>query len=171
VLDVFSYAGGFSVHALAGGAREVTSLDISKQALEMAKKNVKLNRLTARHKTMAVDAFSGMEQLFNSGTKYELIIVDPPSFAKKAEETERALKSYQKLTVYAAGLVSRGGTLVMASCSSRVSAEQFFDVVQSTLTSQGHKYEILEKTNHDIDHPIHIKEAAYLKCGYYKILN
>jgi len=74
VLDVFSYAGGFSVHALAGGAREVTSLDISKQALEMAKKNVKLNRLTARHKTMAVDAFSGMEQLFNSGTKYELLL-------------------------------------------------------------------------------------------------
>jgi len=171
VLDVFSYAGGFSVHALAGGAREVTSLDISRQALEMARKNVKLNNLLSRHKIMAIDAFEGMEQLFNSGSKYELIIVDPPSFAKKANEVERALKSYQRLTVYAAGLVSRGGMLVMASCSSRVSAGQFYEAVETTLQKQGHKYEILEKSNHDVDHPILIPEAAYLKCGYYKILN
>jgi len=169
VLDIFSYAGGFSVHALAGGAQEVTSLDISKQALEMAKKNVKLNKLTSRHKTLAVDAFEGMETLYKSGRKFDLIIVDPPSYAKKAEETNRAIKSYKRLTNYALHLVTNGGILVMASCSSRVSKDQFFDAVESTLSDAEIHFEILDKTSHDIDHPIKIKEAAYLKCGYYKI--
>lgn len=169
VLDVFSYAGGFSVHALAGGAKSVTSLDISKQALEMAKKNAELNNLSSRHKTIAGDAFEAMEQLLHKGRKFDLIIVDPPSFAKKADEVTRALKSYKKLTRYAASLVSRGGILVMASCSSRVSADVFFAAVESTLAEYGHPYSIMDKTAHDVDHPIGILEAAYLKCGYYQM--
>lgn len=169
VLDVFSYAGGFSVHALAGKAKEVTSLDISKQALEMASKNVKLNKLTSRHKTIKIDAFEGMQNLYKKGRKFELIVVDPPSFAKKAEEIERALKSYKRLANYALHLITNGGILVMASCSSRVTKQQFFDVVESTFHEANIKFDILEKTDHDIDHPIKIKEASYLKCGYYRI--
>lgn len=170
VLDIFSYAGGFSVHALAGGAKSVTSLDISKQALEMAKENVKLNKLTARHKVMAIDAFKGMEELYKAGRKFELIIVDPPSFAKKAEENARALKSYKRLTQYASHLITKGGILVMASCSSRVSKQEFFEAVESVLQEEEIRYEVIEKTDHDIDHPIKIVESAYLKCGYYKVL-
>ena len=169
VLDVFSYAGGFSVHALAGGAASVTSLDISKQALEMAKKNAILNNVQARHKIISGDAFETMEKLANSGRRFDLIIVDPPSFAKKADEVTRAVRSYKKLTRYAASLVSRGGLLVMASCSSRVSASIFFEAVESTLSEYGHRYEILDKTAHDVDHPIGIPEAAYLKCAYYQM--
>ena len=171
VLDIFSYAGGFSVHALAGGAKEVTSLDISKQALAMADQNVKLNRLNARHKTMAMDAFQAMEKLYNDGRKFELIVVDPPSFAKKASETDRALKSYKRLTRYASRLVTEQGILVMASCSSRVSADQFFNAVEETLRDDDIQFEVIQKSTHDIDHPIKIPEAAYLKCGYYKVSN
>lgn len=170
VLDVFSYAGGFSVHALAGGARSVTSLDISKQALELARKNAKLNNLTSKHKIIAGDAFEEMEKLWRAKKKYDIIVVDPPSFAKKADEVRVALKSYSRLTTYAASLTTKGSILVMASCSSRVSSDQFFNAVESTLTKDGHQYEIIEKTYHDIDHPIKIPEAAYLKCGYYRVV-
>lgn len=169
VLDVFSYAGGFSVHALAGGAKSVLSLDISKQALQMAQKNAQLNKLSARHKVLVSDAFEGMEQLYKNNARFDLIVVDPPSFAKKAEENQRAIKSYGRLTSYAARLVTQDGILVMASCSSRVSKEEFFAKVEAALEEEGYIYEIIQKAEHDIDHPIKISEAAYLKCGYYKI--
>lgn len=98
ILDVFSYAGGFSVHALAGGAKEVVSLDISKQALALSKENAALNPHRGTHKTMAVDAFEGLENLRQAGKKFDVVIIDPPSFAKKDTEKERALKSYGRLT-------------------------------------------------------------------------
>lgn len=169
VLDVFSYAGGFTVHALAGGAREVTSLDISAQALSMAEENVALNGLQARHRTMAADAFIGLQQLAGEGHRYDLVIVDPPSFAKSKAEIPGALQSYQRLCRLALPLVSRGGILVMASCSSRVTAEAFFAIVLGTLEESGRPYTEMERSFHDIDHPIRIDEGAYLKCIYLQL--
>ncbi len=171
VLDVFSYAGGFSVHALAGGAKEVTSLDISAQALEMAKKNVMLNVDNPRHKTLAQDAFEGLEQLFKQGKRFDLVIVDPPSFAKKEEERERALNSYFRLAALAVRLVNKGGVLLLASCSSRVKADEFFEASIRALDRSGRKYKELERTFHDIDHPIGFPEGAYLKAVYFQLLD
>ena len=167
VLDIFAYAGGFSVHALAGGATSVTSLDISGQALEMAVKNVSLNHHTGEHKTMATDAFDGMAQLHRSGQTFDLVVVDPPSFAKKESEINGGLHSYARLAKLAVPLVAPNGILLMASCSSRISADLFFETIEKEITATGRPFELLEKTFHDVDHPIGFREGAYLKGGYF----
>ncbi|RMB60877.1 class I SAM-dependent rRNA methyltransferase [Dokdonia sinensis] len=169
VLDVFSYAGGFSVHALAGGAKMVMSLDISKQALEVALENGKLNPSKGTHNIYAIDAFEGMQQLISDSKAFDIVVIDPPSFAKRASEVHTAKNSYARLAALGGKLTKKGGTLILASCSSRVSAQQFFDISESTLRDAGHSFEILDKTYHDSDHPIAFPEGAYLKCGYYKV--
>ncbi len=169
VLDVFSYAGGFSVHALAGGAKEVISLDISGQALEQALKNGKLNVYEGIHKTMTIDAFEGLQNLINKKEQFDIVVIDPPSFAKSAAEVEGAKNSYSRLAKLGIQLVKKGGALVLASCSSRVLAPEFFEISEKAMNSIPRSFKLLEKTYHDIDHPIGFPEGAYLKCGYYKI--
>ena len=127
VLDVFSYAGGFSVHALANGATEVTSMDISKQALELAIENGKLNVYSGIHKTIAGDAFTEMKNLIKRGKRFDLVVIDPPSFAKQQSEVDLAKKKYAQLAELGEKLTAKKGLLVLASCSSRVLAQSFFD--------------------------------------------
>ncbi|MEM9259940.1 MAG: class I SAM-dependent methyltransferase, partial [Bacteroidota bacterium] len=170
VLDVFSYAGGFSVHALGGGAAAVTSLDISAPALAQATRNVELNfGKDRRHETLAEDAFEALERLAKSGREFDLVIVDPPSFAKRDKEVAGALAAYRKINTLAIPLVAAGGTFLSASCSARVSSENFFAVVEKCLQASGRSYELLDKTFHDVDHPIGFPEGAYLKAGYYRL--
>lgn len=169
VLDVFSYAGGFSVHALVGGAREVLSLDISAQALEVALENGKLNPSKGTHKIMAIDAFEGLQQLIDSDKKFDIVVIDPPSFTKSAREIESAKHSYHRLAVLGSQLVARKGILVLASCSSRITAQQFFDISERGITKANRSFKTLDKTFHDSDHPISFSEGAYLKCGYYRL--
>ena len=95
-----------------------------------------------------------------------MIIVDPPSFAKQAIEREKALQRYGQLTQLAIELVNEKGILVMASCSSRVSAEDFFQVVLTKALESGRSFKEMERHQHDVDHPIGFPEGAYLKCIY-----
>lgn len=169
VLDVFSYAGGFSVHALAGGATEVISLDISAQALKIAIQNGQLNPNNGVHKTMAIDAFIGLQQLIDAKEQFDIVVIDPPSFAKSAKEIDSAKHSYNRLAVLGAQLVTQQGILVLASCSSRVSAQQFFDISEQGILRAQRKFKHIDKTFHDSDHPIGFPEGAYLKCGYYRL--
>lgn len=169
VLDVFSYAGGFSVHALAGGATEVTSLDISGPALEIAKANAKLNDFTGTHRTIVGDAFEEMEILARERSKFDIVVIDPPSFAKSAIEVDRAINSYKRLANLGLKLVKRGGILVLASCSSRITSDVFFDLMKDVMDAAQVNYTVLTTTKHDIDHPIGFKEGAYLKTIYIKI--
>lgn len=168
VLDVFSYAGGFSVHALAGGAKEVTSVDISKQALELATSNAALNGYVDNHLTLDGDAFLILEELIEEGNTYDVVVIDPPSFAKSQKEVATAKHKYAQLARLGAKLVSTKGILVLASCSSRVVADDFFEINEAVLRSTGRQFVIQDKTYHDTDHPVTFKEGAYLKCGYYK---
>ncbi|MFD0962401.1 class I SAM-dependent rRNA methyltransferase [Pseudofulvibacter geojedonensis] len=170
VLDVFSYAGGFSVHALANGAKEVTSLDISSQALKVAEQNAKLNKFSGVHKTIAADAFKGLQELINQKNKFDIVIIDPPSFAKSAKEIERAKHSYERLANLGCKLVNDNGILVLASCSSRIVADDFFAICESSLQNNSIQYKILDTTLHDLDHPVILSfpEGAYLKCRYYQ---
>ncbi len=170
VLDVFSYAGGFSVHALANGAKEVTSLDISKQALDSARENGKLNAYSGIHKTISGDAFKEMKTLIGKGKTFDVVVIDPPSFAKQQSEIDLAKKKYAQLAELGAQLTCKNGLLVLASCSSRVLAQAFFDLNVQALNSQQRLYETILKTKHDSDHPISFPEGAYLKCGYYRFL-
>ncbi|WP_082921610.1 class I SAM-dependent rRNA methyltransferase [Lewinella sp. 4G2] len=174
VLDVFSYAGGFSVHALGGGAERVTSLDISEPALAQARRNVQLNfgdqpAVEDRHQTLAADAFEGLADLAKEDESFDLVIVDPPSFAKSDREIPGALKAYRRVNKLAVPLVAPGGIFVAASCSARVSSDEFFRVIASVLQSSGRKHQFLEKSFHDVDHPIGFAEGAYLKTVYYRV--
>lgn len=169
VLDIFAYAGGFSVHALAGGAKEVISLDISAQALAMAKENVQLNGLEAKHNVLAVDAFKGMQALQKQGKQFDIVIVDPPSFAKQDSERAKALQAYVRLAKLVIPLVAKGGILLLASCSSRVKAEDFFENALQVLKQSKRNFQELDRTFHDVDHPIGFPEGAYLKSIYFRL--
>ncbi|WP_431157586.1 class I SAM-dependent rRNA methyltransferase [Winogradskyella poriferorum] len=168
VLDVFSYAGGFSVHALANGASEVTSVDISKQALNIARENGKLNSYSGKHKTLAGDAFKIMKTLIEEQKVFDVVVIDPPSFAKQKSEIELAKKKYQQLATLGAQLTAPKGMLVLASCSSRITAQAFYDINKHTLKKSNRQFSLIDKVLHDLDHPITFPEGAYLKCGYYQ---
>ncbi|QXP59184.1 class I SAM-dependent rRNA methyltransferase [Olleya sp. HaHaR_3_96] len=168
VLDVFSYAGGFSVHALANGATEVTSLDISAQALEIAKQNGELNTYSGVHHTIADDAFKALKHLVKKGVVFDVVVIDPPSFAKQQTEIDLAKKKYAQLAQLGEQLTAKNGLLVLASCSSRVTAQAFYDINIATLSSTKRTFKTIKNTQHDTDHPIGFPEGAYLKCGYYR---
>jgi len=169
VLDVFSYAGGFSVHALVGGATEVTSVDISAKALEVAQANGKLNKHKGKHKIITGDAFEILERLIGKKTSFDVVVIDPPSFAKSAREVHTALYQYERLAKLGIQLVTAGGMLVLASCSSRVGKDQFLNACHLGFQKTKRKAMLVEQTAHDVDHPVTFDEGAYLKCGYFKI--
>lgn len=170
VLDLFSYVGGFSVHALASGASEVVSVDISKQAQAQAVEHIELNELdTSKHRAMVGDVFELLRTLRDKGERFDIIISDPPSFAKRANERERALKAYRRLAQFVIPLIKPNGIYLAASCSARVSSEDFFSLQEAALAKSGRAYKELEKHYHDFDHPIGFKEGAYLKAIYYAL--
>ena len=169
VLDVFSYAGGFSVHALVNGAKEVTSVDISAQALEIAKMNAGLNSFKGVHHTVAGDAFEILQGYINRKKVFDVVVIDPPSFAKAKNEVTMAKRKYAQLASMGIKLTAPRGLLVLASCTSRVTADEFFEVNEQALLQSGRTYNLVEKTGHDTDHPVTFKEGAYLKCGYYRM--
>jgi 23S rRNA (cytosine1962-C5)-methyltransferase len=174
VLDVFASTGGFSVHAAAGGARSVHAVDLSAPTLAAAEHNMSLNvHLDAvracAFTTEVGDAFEVMVQLARAGHDYDLVVVDPPSFAQRQANVDGALRAYTRLTHLALRLVRPGGTLVQASCSSRVTAEQFFDTVVEAAESAGRTLTEIARTGHDIDHPVTFREGAYLKAGFWTV--
>jgi 23S rRNA (cytosine1962-C5)-methyltransferase len=169
VLNVFAYTGGFSLYAARGGATEVVSLDISQPALDNAIRNFELNRAqaavaAAKHELLLGDAFQEMKQLIGNRRRFEMVIIDPPAFAKRQDEVERGLAAYGRLVRLGLRLLAPGGVFVMASCSSRVSATQFFGMVQRVAREEKRPLQEIERTSHPLDHPIGFPEGAYLKC-------
>jgi 23S rRNA (cytosine1962-C5)-methyltransferase len=174
VLDVFASTGGFSVHAAAGGATSVHAVDLSAPTLAAAERNMALNEHldTVRNcvfTTEVGDAFEVMVQLARAGTSYDIVVVDPPSFAQRQANVDGALRAYTRLTHLALRLVRPGGILVQASCSSRVTAEQFFDTVLDAATAAGRPMIEIVRTGHDVDHPVGFREGEYLKAGFWKV--
>ncbi len=171
VLDVFSCTGGFSVHAAAGGAREVVSTDLSTHALASAETNMALNRsrpavAACRHHTIAGDAFEVMADLASRREKYDIVVIDPPSFASRQGDAQRAMSAYRRLTFLAIDLIDPGGLLVQASCSSRVPSEEFVAGVFDAAATSGRPLTPVATTGHDVDHPIGFPEGAYLKAVF-----
>ena len=169
VLNVFAYTGGFSVYAARGGAGRVVSLDVSPGALAAAKRNFAHNRNNPRvaachHKIWSGDAFQGLAEMAAQGRKFDVVILDPPSFAKKQAEVEKALGAYGRLVKLALGVLNEEGILAAASCSSRVSSDDFFRAVHQTARLARRPLREIERTGHALDHPIAFPEGAYLKC-------
>ena len=117
-----------------------------------------------KHTLIAADVFDALEEFTSSGQSFDMVIVDPPSFAKSAAEVEGALAAYARLARLATGVLVPGGILVIASCSSRVSADAFFDTVTQAAQQAGRPLRELLRTGHALDHPITFPEGAYLKC-------
>ncbi len=170
VLDVFCYTGGFSVYALAGGARSVTAIDVSEPALENLKLNVKHNGFDMEKvDIMASDAFAGMRQLIVSKRKFNMVIIDPPAFANSRASMRNAVLAYRRLVEMGLRLLANDGVLMMASCSSRINAEMFFQLVTRSAVVSGYKLEEIDRASHALDHPISFPEAEYLKALFARV--
>jgi 23S rRNA (cytosine1962-C5)-methyltransferase len=174
VLNVFAYTGGFSVYAARGGAHSVTSLDASAPALAAAERNFAHNLshpaiAAAKHRTLAGDAFELLPELHAGGERFDIVILDPPSFAKAQAEVDRALASYARIVRMGLDLVAHRGLLVAASCSSRISADRFRHVVEETARGARRSLRVEQQTGHALDHPIGFPEGAYLKCIFARV--
>ena len=168
VLNVFSFSGGFSLYAARGGARSVTDLDISKHALDGAKRNFALNDFAARvhHACVQADAFEWLAA--NDRERFDLIVCDPPSLARRETDRTGAISAYRNLALGCLRHLTPGGVLVTASCSAHVSEEEFFDAVTSAAAQRGPCTE-LWRAAHAPDHPATFAEAKYLKCIALKV--
>lgn len=164
VLNMFCYTGGFSVYALRGGANMVHSVDSSAKAIELTRANVEINFPgDARHQAFAVDAFKYLADIKKGA--YDLIILDPPAFAKHRSALKNALIGYRRLNARAIEQIAPGGILFTFSCSQAVSREQFRLAVFTAAAQTGRKVRILHQLTQPADHPINIyhPEGEYLK--------
>jgi 23S rRNA (cytosine1962-C5)-methyltransferase len=175
VLDVFASTGGFGVHAAAGGATSVHSVDISMPTLAVAERNMAHNAARSEvarceHTTEVGDAFEVMVALARAGNTYDIVVIDPPSFAQKQADVDLAVRAYTRLTHLGLRLVRPGGIFMQASCSSRVSTELFFATLLDAADAAGRELRQMVRTGHDIDHPVTYPEGAYLKAGFFHAL-
>lgn len=164
VLNMFCYTGGFSVYAMRGGAERVTSVDSSAKAVTLTDANIELNFPgDKRHKAVAEDAFKFLDSIGEN--EYDLIILDPPAFAKHRSALRNALRGYQKLNAKAFEKIASGGIIFTFSCSQAVSKDQFRLAVFSAAAQTGRKVRILHQLTQPADHPINIyhPEGEYLK--------
>lgn len=174
VCDVFASTGGFTVHAAAGGATSVLAIDLSAPTLEVAARNLQHNAhlpavAACRFTPVVADAFRDLERLARNGRRFDALVVDPPSFAQRQHEVDRALGAYSKLTSLAVRLLRPGGLLVQCSCSSRVTAEQFHRTVALAASRANRPLDEIRRTGHAVDHPVRFPEGAYLKAVFARV--
>ena len=162
VLDVYSYAGGFALQALRQGAVEATCVDISPRALKLCQENAQLNSLGPLH-TVESDAFRFLEGA--TPLSYDVVVVDPPKFARAQKDLPAALKGYQRLNALAMGAVRRGGLLATSSCSQLVDEQAFLRMLSSAATDAGRRVTVLYRGSQGLDHPVppSFEEGRYLK--------
>ncbi len=172
VLNAFSFSGGFSLYAARGGAVSVTDLDISSHALKAAERNFALNKeiptvAACRHEAVQCDVFDWLKG--NPERLFGLIILDPPSLAKRESEKAEALGAYGRLAASALNHLLPAGVLVACSCSAHVTSDEFLAAVRGAASKSGRKFTELETTFHAPDHPATFKEAHYLKALYLRV--
>lgn len=166
VLNMFCYTGGFSLYALRGGAKTVDSVDVSQKAIDLVNVNVAKNFPEAtNHTAVAADAFEYLSAQKAQGRTYDLIILDPPAFAKHRDAVKNALRGYQRINAKAIEMIRPGGILFTFSCSQAVDKEAFRLAVFSAAAQVGRKVRILHQLHQPQDHPINIyhPEGEYLK--------
>jgi 23S rRNA (cytosine1962-C5)-methyltransferase len=162
VLNTFCYSGGFSLFALKAGASEVHSLDSSKKAIELTENNIHLNKLTENHVSIVADAMEYMKTVDNS---FDVIILDPPAFAKHRDKRHQAIQGYKRLNEMAIRSIKPGGIIFTFSCSQVVDKNLFTHTIIAAAINSGRKIRILEQLHQPADHPINAfhPEGEYLK--------
>ncbi|HEX6528517.1 MAG TPA: class I SAM-dependent rRNA methyltransferase [Burkholderiales bacterium] len=166
VLDGFCYTGGFSIAALAGGAKRVTAIESSAPALQVAKENLAANPLDASKVDFRqADVFSELRKLRDSAARFDLIILDPPKFAPTAAQVKKAARAYKDINLWALKLLAPGGLLATFSCSGAVSGELFQSIVAGAALDAGGEARIIERFGAAADHPVALAfpEGDYLK--------
>ena len=166
VLNVFSYTGGFSIYAVSGGCRSLLEIDSNSIALNSSLKNLKLNypnEQNFEYSQIEGDAFQKLHELKLQNKQFDLVILDPPAFARKKKHRPQALEAYSRLAELGAQLVAPGGRLFSASCSTHISAKEFYKAVNYGLGLATKRLQEITKTRHALDHPVKFKELEYLK--------
>jgi len=162
VLNTFCYSGGFSLAALKGGATLVHSVDSSKKAIELTEQNLQLNSFTGEHKSIVADAMNYIKEL---GEEYDIIVLDPPAFAKHRDKRHQAIQGYKRLNAHAIRQIKPGGLIFTFSCSQVVDKQLFTHTIISAAIETGRSVRILEQLHQPADHPINAfhPEGEYLK--------
>ena len=162
VLNCFCYTGGFSVYALSGGASKVESVDISAKAMELCDLNVSLASHTEKHVSHTANV---MEYLKNEGESFDIVIVDPPAFAKSINKRHNAVQAYKRLNALAMQKVKKGGLLFTFSCSQVISNQLFYDTIVAAGMEAGRNAKVVKHMSQGGDHPVNLfhPEGHYLK--------
>ncbi|MDP3790510.1 MAG: class I SAM-dependent rRNA methyltransferase [Candidatus Omnitrophota bacterium] len=168
VLDLFCYTGGFSINAALGGAKKVLGIDVKSDWLDLARRNAALNNVSGAIDLQASDAFNAIKNICNSGEKFDIIVVDPPSFLRSKKDLITAAKGYKEINTLAFKSLADDGVLCTFSCSHNMPNKMFSDIVKDAAACGGKKFVILKRCRQDKDHPIsrEIPETEYLK-GYF----
>jgi len=172
VLDTFTHTGAFGLNAFKNGAKEVISVDISEEAVEMVNNNIKLNNAQKVMKGVCADVFDLLKQYEASGEKFDVIILDPPAFTKSAKMIEKAYGGYKEINLRAMRLLNEGGILITCSCSYFMETNMFCDMIMHAAMDSHKRVQILEKRGAGPDHPVLLgyPKSEYLKCVICKII-
>ncbi len=171
VLNLFSYTGGFSVYAAAGGAKSVTSVDIAKPAIEVLQNNFEINQLKTPTENIAADAFLYLGQAVEKKKKFDLVINDPPSFAPNAKSVPQATAAYTKIFSDSLRLVSSHGLFAASSCSSHINTPMFMDILKESFSKARLRGTLLQMGHQPFDHPypLAMDELRYLKFALLRV--
>ena len=170
MLDVFSHVGGFSLAALAAGAKSALAVDGSQPALDLAEAGARASGLAALT-TLKSDAFDAMRTLAEEGRRFGLVVADPPAFAPNRGALENGLRAYRKTARLAAALVAPGGCLVLCSCSGAVDSETFHRTSAEGIRAAGRSGALIRAGRAGPDHPMHLAlpETSYLKAHFHHL--
>ncbi|HSQ92649.1 MAG TPA: class I SAM-dependent rRNA methyltransferase, partial [Nitrospiraceae bacterium] len=166
VLEVFAHTGAFGVHAALAGAKSVEGLDVSEDALALAHRHARLNRVDGRCVYRPADAFEEMRRLEQAGRHYDLVLLDPPAFARSRQAVTRALAGYKDVNLHGMRLTAPEGFLVTSSCSHHVTEQEFWAGICLAARDAKRQVRLIEQRGQASDHPIlaTMPETRYLKC-------
>ncbi|KGK89774.1 SAM-dependent methyltransferase [Desulfosporosinus sp. HMP52] len=173
VLDCFSHTGSFMLHSCLYGAKKVTCVDISDKAIEMAKGNALLNGFLHRTEFIAANAFDYLREQVNAKRKWDIVILDPPAFAKNRQAIEGAVRGYKEINLQGMKLVRNQGILITASCSYHLSSARFFSMLQEAAADAHKVLRLVEFKRAGLDHPVLLgsEETDYLKFAIFEVFN
>ena len=172
VLDTFTHTGAFGLNAVKAGAADVTSVDISQEAVDMVNFNIKLNNAENKMKAVCADVFDLLKKYEADGEKFDVIILDPPAFTKSAKMIEKAYGGYKEINLRAMRLLKEGGILITCSCSYFMETNMFCDMLMHAAMDSHKRIQILEKRGAAPDHPVlsGYPKSEYLKCVVCRVI-
>ena len=172
VLDTFTHTGAFGLNAVKGGAKEVISVDISPEAVELVNRNIELNGAGKKMKAVCADVFDLLKEYEKNGEKFDVIILDPPAFTKTAKNIEKAYGGYKEINLRAMRLLNPNGILVTCSCSYFFDSEHFYGMVMKAAEDSKKRVQVMAKFGAGPDHPLLLgyPKSEYLKCAVCRVI-